>query len=72
MGTSCTVLEPKELVGDVIKEHKKVLNKKVIIESENFEEAMKIINKLYKDEEIILNHNDFVGYTINYIVEKIR
>ena len=26
MGTSCTVLEPKELVEDVIKEHKKVLN----------------------------------------------
>ena len=26
MGTSCTVLEPKELVEDVIKEYKKVLN----------------------------------------------
>ena len=26
MGTSCTVLEPKELIEDVIKEHKKVLN----------------------------------------------
>ena len=26
LGTSCTVLEPKELIEDVIKEHKKVLN----------------------------------------------
>ena len=26
MGTSCAVLEPKELVEDVIKEYKKVLN----------------------------------------------
>lgn len=26
MGTLCTVLEPKELVEDVIKEYKKVLN----------------------------------------------
>ena len=26
MGTSCTVLEPKKLIEDVIKEHKKVLN----------------------------------------------
>lgn len=26
MGTSCTVLEPKELIEDVIKEHKKVIN----------------------------------------------
>lgn len=26
MGTSCTVLEPKELIEDVIKKHKKVLN----------------------------------------------
>ena len=26
MGTSCTVLEPKELVEDVIKEYRKVLN----------------------------------------------
>lgn len=26
MGTSCAVLEPKELVEEVIKEYKKVLN----------------------------------------------
>ena len=47
-----------------------ILNKEVIVEAENFEEAMKIINKLYRDEEIILDYDDFVGYTINYINEE--
>ncbi len=31
---------------------------------------MKIINKLYRDEEIVLDYDDFVGYTINYINEE--
>ncbi|WP_195467961.1 DpnD/PcfM family protein [Clostridium sp. D43t1_170807_H7] len=47
-----------------------ILNKEVIVEAENFEEAMKTINKLYRDEEIILDYDDFVGYTINYINEE--
>ena len=47
-----------------------ILNKEVTIEAENFEEAMKIINKLYRDEEIVLDYDDFVGYTINYINEE--
>ena len=47
-----------------------VLNKEVIVEAENFEEAMKTINKLYRDEEIILDYDDFVEYTINYIYEE--
>ena len=47
-----------------------ILNKEVIVEAENFEEAMKTINKLYRDEEIILDYYDFVGYTINYINEE--
>ena len=47
-----------------------VLNREVIIEAENFEGAMKIINKLYRDEEIVLDYDDFVGYTINYIDEE--
>ena len=47
-----------------------ILNKEVTVEAENFEEAMKIINKLYRDEEIVLDYDDFVGYTINYINEE--
>ena len=47
-----------------------ILNKEVIVEAEDFEEAMKIINKLYRDEEIVLDYDDFVGYTINYINER--
>ena len=47
-----------------------ILNKEVTVEAENFEEAMKIINKLYRDEEIVLDYDDFVGYTINYITEE--
>ena len=47
-----------------------ILNKEVIVEAENFEEAMKIINKLYRAEEIVLDYDDFVGYTINYINEE--
>ena len=31
---------------------------------------MKIINKLYRDEEIVLDYDDFVGYKINYIDEE--
>ena len=31
---------------------------------------MKIINKLYRAEEIVLDYDDFVGYTINYINEE--
>ena len=44
-----------------------ILNKEVTVEAEDFEQAMKIINKLYRDEEIVLDYDDFVGYTINYI-----
>ena len=40
------------------------------VEVENLEEAMKIINKLYRDEEIVLDYDDFVAYTINYIDEE--
>ena len=47
-----------------------ILNNEVTIEAENFEEAMKIINKLYRAEEIVLDYDDFVGYTINYINEE--
>lgn len=47
-----------------------ILNKEVTVEAENFEEAMKIINKLYRAEEIVLDYDDFVGYTINYINEE--
>ena len=47
-----------------------ILNKEVTVEAEDFEEAMKIINKLYRDEEIVLDYDDFVGYTINYISER--
>ena len=46
-----------------------ILNKEVTVEAEDFDEAMKIINKLYRDEEIVLDYDDFVGYTINYISE---
>ena len=47
-----------------------ILNKEVTVDVENLEEAMKIINKLYRDEEIVLDYDDFVGYTINYIDEE--
>lgn len=47
-----------------------ILNKEVTVEAEDFDEAMKIINKLYRDEEIVLDYDDFVGYTINYISER--
>lgn len=47
-----------------------VLNKEVIVEAESFEKAMKKINNLYKDEEIVLDYEDFMGYTINYINEE--
>lgn len=47
-----------------------ILNKEVTVEADDFEQAMKIINKLYRDEEIILDYDDFVGYTINYINEE--
>ncbi len=47
-----------------------ILNKEVTVEAENLEEAMKIINKLYRDEEILLDYDDFVAYTINYIDEE--
>lgn len=47
-----------------------ILNKEVTVEAENIEEAMKIINKLYRDEEIVLDYDDFVAYTINYIDEE--
>ena len=47
-----------------------ILNKEVTVEAEDFDEAMKIINKLYRDEEIVLDYDDFVGYTINYINEE--
>lgn len=47
-----------------------ILNKEVTVEAENLEEAMEIINKLYRDEEIVLDYDDFVGYTINYIDEE--
>ena len=46
------------------------LNKEVTVEAEKLEEAMKIINKLYRDEEIVLDYDDFVAYTINYIDEE--
>ena len=44
-----------------------ILNKEVTVEAEGFDQAMKIINKLYRDEEIVLDYDDFVEYTINYI-----
>ena len=47
-----------------------ILNKEVTVEAEDFEQAMKIINKLYRYEEIVLYNDDFVGYTINYINEE--
>lgn len=47
-----------------------VLNKEVTVEAESFEKAMKKINNLYKDEEIVLDYEDFIGYTINYINEE--
>lgn len=47
-----------------------ILNKEVTVEAEGFDQAMKIINKLYRDEEIVLDYDDFVGYTINYINEE--
>ena len=47
-----------------------ILNKEVTVEAEDFEQAMKIINKLYRYEEIVLDYDDFVGYTINYINEE--
>ena len=47
-----------------------ILNKEVTVEAKSFEEAMKIINKLYREEEIVLDYDDFVGYTINYIDEE--
>lgn len=47
-----------------------ILNKEVTVEADDFEQAMKIINKLYRDEEIVLDYDDFVGYKINYINEE--
>ena len=47
-----------------------VLNKEVTVEAESFEKAMKKINNLYKDEEIVLDYEEFIGYTINYINEE--
>lgn len=47
-----------------------ILKKEVTVEAEDFDQAIKIINKLYRDEEIVLDYDDFVGYTINYINEE--
>ena len=47
-----------------------VLNREIMIEANNFEEAMKIINRLYKEGENILDYSDFVGYTIDHIKEE--
>ena len=47
-----------------------ILNKELTVDAKSFEEAMKIINKLYRNEEIVLDYDDFVGYTINYIDEE--
>ena len=47
-----------------------ILNKEVTVEADDFEQAMKIINKLYRDEKIVLDYDDFEGYTINYINEE--
>ena len=47
-----------------------ILNKEVTVEADDFEQAMKIINKLYRDEEIVSDYDDFVVYTINYINEE--
>ena len=35
-----------------------ILNKEVTVEAEDFDQAMKIINKLYRDEEIVLDYDD--------------
>lgn len=42
-----------------------VLNKEVTVEAESFEKAMKKINNLYKDEEIVLDYEDFIGYGVS-------
>lgn len=48
------------------------LNREVTIEAESFEEAMDTINKLYRDEKIVLDYNDFVEYKITCIDKKIE
>ncbi|MBX9138870.1 MULTISPECIES: DpnD/PcfM family protein [unclassified Clostridium] len=44
-----------------------VLNRKVTVEATNIDEAFRIVNKLYRDEEIVLDYNDFTEYKIKYI-----
>lgn len=49
-----------------------VLNREVIIKATSAEEAIAIANKLYKNEEIILDYNDFVEYKITCIDKNIE
>ena len=46
-----------------------LLSRVVNIEATNMEEAMKMVSKKYKDEEIVLDYNDFKGYEIVPYVE---
>lgn len=48
-----------------------ILNREVIVEAESLDEACNIVNKLYRDEEIVLDYADFTECNITYIDKKI-
>ena len=46
-----------------------VLDKHISVKAKNKEEAYKIVSKQYKDEEIVLDYNDFSYYEIEVMNE---
>ena len=44
-----------------------VLDKHISVKAKNKEEAYEIVSKQYKDEEIVLDYNDFSYYEIKVI-----
>ena len=46
-----------------------VLDKHISVKAKNKEEAYEIVSKQYKDEEIVLDYNDFSYYEIEVMTE---
>lgn len=44
-----------------------VLNREIIVEAKDIDDALSIIKSLYKEEKIVLDDNDFVECNISYI-----
>lgn len=42
------------------------LHREVIVEAENSADAINKVDEMYRDEDIVLDYNDFEDYEINY------